>query len=266
MGLPRTPKNGEARNKPKMVSASDSDFAAFEEISDHQSPQLRVSQESQEIFDTQSLELRLSQDSQSQKDNENVNLNNEGTVHEETINTSKENEEQVTEMRETELNYLLDEENNIDLDLSNEICPICQEEANLDTIQCDACKQWLHNKCAKLVKKEADMIGKLHGKVKWFCVTCNEKIENLIDEKEIGACSEISSDEESEQERRKTPPESVGESWEECIGKLNQEAKQAFEMHDIRMSKKLEETEEVCTKILDKFKENIDTWKKNIDK
>ena len=42
-------------------------------------------------------------------------------------------------------------------------------------------------------------------------------------------------------------------SWNEYLDKLNEETRQAFKIHDIRMQQKLEETEETCIKILDKF-------------
>ncbi|KAK3082469.1 hypothetical protein FSP39_015364 [Pinctada imbricata] len=35
-------------------------------------------------------------------------------------------------------------------------CPICSYEANLDTIQCDTCQEWLHYNCANITQEDAN--------------------------------------------------------------------------------------------------------------
>lgn len=50
-------------------------------------------------------------------------------------------------------------------------CPICNEVAGMDTIECDECQQWLHFKCADVLNPAA-----MENK-DFICILC---IENLM--------------------------------------------------------------------------------------
>ena len=211
-----------------------------------------------DLNDSQSFELRLSQESQSQKSvvtgnvgNDAINLN-EIEISQHLLGDGKKTNSQEQDD--------ISGENNKDMDSDKEMCSLCQKEANQGTLQCDACKRWYHNECVKLKKEQAKMIGKLHELVKWFCNDCNQKIECFIEGKDMEDEVSLVTSVDRENEQEETLVNNQGSevvSWNEYIDKLNEETRQAFKIHDIRMQQKLEETEETCIKILDKFEERV---------
>ena len=76
-------------------------------------------------------------------------------------------------------------------------CPNCNEKADMETIQCDSCKLWVHQSCENLSGNQSKMIGELHNIVKWYCVSCNKRITNLI---EAEGKQNISTDSEDSQQ------------------------------------------------------------------
>ena len=59
-------------------------------------------------------------------------------------------------------------------------CNLCKREAKDETIECENCFTWSHYECNNLSEEEFDMVGKLHGKMKFFCLNCKEDIDLWI--------------------------------------------------------------------------------------
>ena len=149
---------------------------------------------------------------------------------EEEIITNFETEEQETE------NLVVDRfvENNVEQDCSelaiqeenaNQfICNVCNLIAEDGTVECEGCSNWNHAKCENITKNDLKMIEKLHGKLKWFCKECNNKIHTYLSNKDINY---------NKEDKQNSFPyvstsQSLKEKEEEIFSKLDDENIKAF--------------------------------------
>ena len=53
-------------------------------------------------------------------------------------------------------------------------CRVCDKNTRLNSIQCNVCNYWIHNKCANLTLKELELLG--NSDEDWYCPRCIEDI------------------------------------------------------------------------------------------
>ena len=82
-----------------------------------------------------------------------------------------------TKTKECEQSYQIvsNTNDNIQTEVENiDICPVCQKQADDDTIECEECNDWLHFECVGLTKTQ---VQKIDHSIPYICKQC---IENQL--------------------------------------------------------------------------------------
>ena len=70
---------------------------------------------------------------------------------------------------------------NVEALKAKESCIVCKQRVNSGErgIKCDLCRRWYHSDCQGVAKKDYDLMSRMDAKVKWFCVRCDGKMDDI---------------------------------------------------------------------------------------
>ena len=134
---------------------------------------LTLSEES--TYNSQNLNLELSPESSGEvQTGDAINF-----LPIESINSDRQSQDENFEDGETESNNFDEGQRQPSLD-TEFFYKICKNPAEVETIECDGCQDWLHASCAGLKENDLRMINILDGKAKWYCEDCNIFIQSTL--------------------------------------------------------------------------------------
>ena len=206
----------------------------------------KYASESNLNLDSQNLVLHMSPENQEELvDGNNMNHENSEGI----ITDSREIINQSEDQNRDELE---------DVSESEYICSVCQNKAEMNTIECEGCQEWFHAGCVDLSLGNMKAFGSLKGKARWFCKTCDERVKKSFQKVEKGSRDRKESNQENQ-------IASYLENMDVQIDTIDCTTSEAIKYIDKRTKNMFEAYEHNFMEILDVFKRDLTDLENKID-
>ena len=141
---------------------------------------------------------------------------------------------------------------------SEYICSVCQNKAEINTIECEGCQEWFHAGCVDLSLGNMKAFGSLKGKARWFCKTCDERVKKSFQKVEKSSRDRKESNQENQ-------IASYLENMDVQIDTIDCTTSEAIKYIDKRTKNMFEAYEHNFMEILDVFKRDLTDLENKID-